>query len=185
MVCEFETVDLWKATLGRNSDKHIDKHERLRQEYLRARDRAAILAGEIARTLPAYTVHDITHIDSLWRTANPIAGPGHDLNPLEAFVLGGAFLIHDLGMGLAAWPGGERLLRDDAWRDIVSAGLRKELGRIPSRGEIETPPTAIAEEATRERLRMRHAERAEELAEVKFRHPADAVEYYIFEDADL
>ncbi|MBA2593659.1 MAG: hypothetical protein M3495_02490 [Pseudomonadota bacterium] len=45
--------------------------------------------------MPGLTVHDITHLDALWRVADQIAGPDYPINPAEAFVLGGAFLLHD------------------------------------------------------------------------------------------
>ena len=62
--------------------------------------------------------------------ADLIAGPDYPLNPLEAFVLGGAFLLHDLGLGLAAWPGGRAELQKGAgWQDALSARLRKQLER--------------------------------------------------------
>jgi hypothetical protein len=65
------------------------------------------LAAEIHRDLPEFTVHDITHLDALWEIADIVAGEQFSLTPPEAFVLGGAFLLHDLGMSLAAYPQGE------------------------------------------------------------------------------
>jgi len=104
---DFRATHLWKATLGpQKRDQHAAPRERLRNALEKFRERAAVLAGEIPQDVCDLTVHDITHIDALWETADVIAGTELSFTPTEAFVLGGAFLIHDLGMGLAAYPGG-------------------------------------------------------------------------------
>lgn len=85
---------LWRRTLGDKSDDMKPQREFLRQAFLGFRDRTAQLVSEIGPQLPGLTVHDITHIDALWRVANEVAGPDYPLNPAEAFILGGAFLLH-------------------------------------------------------------------------------------------
>src|SRR5882762_6200874 len=128
----FEESRLWRKSLAPQAglDKLADVRERLRTAFLRFRERAALLAAEIARDLPDYTVHDITHLDSLWHLADLITGDAVSLTPTEAFVLGGAFLVHDLGNGLAAYPDGIASLRSSPiWDDTVALTLRSELGR--------------------------------------------------------
>ncbi len=103
-------------------------------------------------------------------------------------MLGGVFLIHDLGLGLAAWPGGAaEIKKGDGWGDALSTLLRKRLGRVPTAEELANPPADIEKVAIRERLRMLHAEQAERLALAPF--PANPQEgeavYYLIEDADL
>ena len=60
---DFTHTKLWQITLA--SQRHPDSEDRargrLRETYCKFRDRAKLLAGEIARDLPDYTVHDITH----------------------------------------------------------------------------------------------------------------------------
>src|SRR5437879_5711003 len=116
---ELERTPLWKRTLApRRRDPNADARELLRSAFLLFRERAAIIANDIARDLPEYTVHDVTHLDAVWQTADLIGGPQYPLNPAEAFVLGGAILLHDLGMGLAAYPGGLTVLRQETvWKD--------------------------------------------------------------------
>src|SRR5229473_3540610 len=101
----FESTSLWTRTLALQSEPDTSQveRERLRNAFLSFRDRASMVAAEIARDLPDYTVHDITHLDALWHLAHLIAGSGYSITPAEAFVLGGAFLTHDLGNGLAAY----------------------------------------------------------------------------------
>jgi hypothetical protein len=93
-------------------DKDAAPRKRLRDALFGLRERTAVLAAEIDRDLPGLTVHDITHLDALWEMADLIAGPDYPLNPLEAFTLGGAFLLHASASpsppGLAVAPGFRR-----------------------------------------------------------------------------
>src|SRR3546814_5071102 len=83
------------------------------------RTRASALVAKIAGDLPHMTVHDVTHLDALWEMASIATGESFDLNPAEAFVFGGAILLHDAAMTLAAFPGGIAELREQTeWRDL-------------------------------------------------------------------
>ena len=81
---------------------------RLKEVYTRLHERATTFAAEIGRDAPSLTVHDATHLDALWEMAELIIGseqltqPDPFLNPLETFVLGCAFLTHDLAHSKAA-----------------------------------------------------------------------------------
>jgi len=106
----FIQTKLWQNTLAeRQNDAQEQSRARLRVAYLTFRNRASQLADEIPLNLPYLTKHDITHLDALWWLADRIIGDdlltreGHAfINPLEAFVLGCAFLIHDLAHSEAA-----------------------------------------------------------------------------------
>jgi hypothetical protein len=144
-----------------------------------------VLAGEIHRDLPDFTVHDITHLDALWEMADLIAGPEYPLNPMEAFALGAVFLIHDLGLGLAAYPDGlAELKKGTGWQDALSTYLRKHLERIPTAEELASPPPEVERMAVQERLRVLHAEQAERLALISWSHK-QGPEYHLIEDPDL
>jgi hypothetical protein len=167
------------------SREGAEARERLRHAFVQFRDRAKLLAAEIARSLPDYTVHDITHLDALWEMADLVAGPDVSLNPLEAFVLGGAFLLHDLGMGLAAYPGGlEELKAHPIWRDTVASELMRLRGRPPTPRELRHPRKEIEELSVREVLRALHAERASQLALVEWKDPTGTA-YHLLEDVEL
>lgn len=181
----FEDSPLWKRTLAahKGSDQFRAERERVRSALLSFRDRAAVLAQEISRDLPDYTVHDITHIDALWFLADLIAGERYELTPTEAFVLGGAFLIHDLGNGLAAYPEGVSTLRaTPQWRDAVSMILRKKYGTVPSPLDIESADENTKKLATEQVLRVLHAQHAERLALVSWRDPDTGSERFLIED---
>lgn len=185
---DFTHTKLWQITLASqgHDDSEDSTRERLRTTYLRFRDRAELLAGEIDRDLPDYTVHDVTHLDALWGLADLIAGPDFHLTPAEAFVLGGAFLIHDLGMGLAAYPNGiEDLKKEPLWNDVVTSLLKEKLGRLPSRDELINPDIEIQNQATKEVLRSLHAKHAERLALTEWHDREEDTQYRLIEDSEF
>lgn len=178
---------LWRSAFGFEAGvlSADDPRSRLSAAFLKFRERAAHVAAEIARDLPEFTVHDVTHLDALWQMADLIADEGMVLTPTEAFVLGGAFLIHDLGMGLAAYPGGKRELRSDpGWDDLVSAYLKRQLGRAPTSQERHDLPSEVEVEVIGELLRLRHAKQAEKLARISW-SGRDGETYHLIEDVEL
>jgi hypothetical protein len=183
----FETTHLWKTSLAPQADDEFREHrEQLRAAYLSFRKRASLLAAEIARDLPDYTIHDISHSDTLWRMADLITGLQLEITPLEAFVLGGAFLIHDLGMGLAAYPDGiANLTEGDSWRDSIAMLVRRKLGRAPRAEEIDSPDADVAKNATEQVLRDLHARNAERLAMISWPDSDSGESYYLIEDSFL
>lgn len=110
-----ENTRLWKTTLATQSgaDPHSVQRDHLRVAFLTMRKRAAQITAEIPRDQPELTVHDVTHLDALWGMADVVMAPSDTLTPIEAFVLGGAFLVHNLGNGLAAYPKGEEERHDN------------------------------------------------------------------------
>jgi hypothetical protein len=157
----------------------------LRSAFLAFREHAKEVAEAIARDYPGLTVHDITHIDALWEVATRIVGEQYPLNPAEAFVLGGAFLIHDLGNGLAAYPlGKEQLCSTPEWRDAVAARIRRTQGRTANAEDFENPPANLAQLATEDTLRALHARHAEQLALVSWTD-AEGRPRYLIDDHDL
>ena len=182
---EFKESRLWKESLGCNSqDETSSFREGLRKEYDDFRNRAKYLAGEIAKSLPDFTIHDISHSDSLWHLASIVSGSNFKINPMEAFVLGGSFLIHDLGMGLAAYPEGiDQLKKEPIWNDNIACLLKEKLDITPTKEEIDNPDNEIVRQATEEILRGLHAKRAEQLCDIFWREGNK--EYYLIENLEL
>ncbi|AEJ01157.1 ATP-binding region ATPase domain protein [Nitrosomonas sp. Is79A3] len=118
---DYEQSSLWKNAFTHRDDDFNNQRDKLAQAYRDFRARVALLLQQIQSELPSLTLHDITHVDSLWRIASEISGPNYPLNPAEVFVLGGAFLLHDAAHCRAAFTGGINELRETTeWRDAVA-----------------------------------------------------------------
>ncbi len=183
---DFEKTRLWKRSLGGQRGPYRREKERLRTEFFSFRENSRLLAAEIPRDFAFLTVHDITHIDSLWEMADLVTPENDVLSPIEAFVLGGAFLIHDLGMGIAAYPSGwDELSRRTQFKDTVAALLAAKLGRQPSRPELDSPGDSILQEAKFTFIRELHAARAAELAFISWTDQTSGRSYHLLEDAEL
>jgi hypothetical protein len=183
---DIEQSSLWRATLGsRNSDEYAAQRERLRTAFTRFREHAGHLAEQIRQDMPTLTVHDVTHLDALWEIASIIVGDAYQLTPAEGFVLGGAILLHDLGMSVAATPGGmAAIVADVRWADIVTFHYRAAFERKPTAEEVLNPPPAILSRALFEILRQLHAENAEKLAFTSYRS-SDGSELFMLEDTEV
>jgi Histidine kinase-, DNA gyrase B-, and HSP90-like ATPase len=183
----FMTTRLWRASLAlQPTDSEDSPRARLSSLFLKFRERASLIAEEIARDLPEFTVHNVTHLDALWEMAALITGDQVTLTPAEAFVLGGAFLTHDLGMGLAAFPQGRRGLRQDAnWNDLVTSALKKRLGRAPSVNERREMEGEVEVEVITELLRQRHAKQAAQLSLVSWTSSDGKTSYHLIEEPEL
>ncbi|VVM84709.1 Chaperone protein HtpG [Pseudomonas fluorescens] len=174
---------LWKNCFEVESEYPANR-DRLKQSFLHFRERAAQLATEIRLDLPELTIHDITHLDALWETASQICGSNYNLTPTETYVLGGAILLHDLAMSIAATPGGiESLRKTQRWSDIINNKYQSREKRAPTQEELENPSSDIYKEATFEILRKIHAESAEKLAFTSFEHKKNNL--FLIEDAEL
>lgn len=120
-MADYKQTSLWKTAFGDNPDGFSSQRAELVGAYDKFRDRVALLLVQIQKELPDLTLHDITHVDALWRVASEIAGPDFSLNPTEALVLGGAFLLHDAAHCRAAYPGGLAQIRNTVeWRDAAA-----------------------------------------------------------------
>src|SRR5471030_772701 len=100
---DYQLSPLWMNAFDDVGDNFDVQRSKLKNAYMDFRSRVALLVGQIHKDMPSLTVHDISHIDALWWIASEIAGEGYVLNPAEAFVLGGAFLLHDSAHCIAAY----------------------------------------------------------------------------------
>lgn len=111
-----QQTSLWKRTLG-SDDEDVKP---LRDSFLDARENAAFLLDKIRVDFPNLTVHDITHVDSLWNIADVIIGRNYPINPLEGYILGIAFLIHDAALSYAAVGSIDKLRNTVEWKDAYA-----------------------------------------------------------------
>jgi hypothetical protein len=185
----FQETGIWKRVFDPSTSESQTAtgiREQLKTAYNVARERAVPIAQRIAADLPEYTLHDISHLDALWEIADLIVGPEYPMTPVEGFLLGSAFLIHDLGLGLSAFPEGLQTVKDQTlWRDQVALKLREKLGRAPMASEIANPDESISIYATRNTLRLLHARRSEELARIYWQDKPSDPQYFLIDNPEL
>jgi hypothetical protein len=182
----FESTALWRSTLAaRPDDPHDRDREHLRSAFLRARDNVGVLLSELGPGVPEYTVHDLTHADALWETASLLVGDEITVNPVEGFVLGMAFLLHDAAMGTAAYrEGPAEVLGPDAWRDLLCLVFHDREDRWPTDAEVDSPPAEVTADAVSLAVREAHARKAGELVTECWRSD-DGSPYFLLDDARL
>lgn len=183
----YEQTSIWQKTLGKQLEPDIHEKERdfLRVEFENFREKAKLLAAEIALILPDFTVHDITHIDALWETAELVTRDNFELSPAEAFVLGGTFLLHDLGMGLASFPNGiDELKKEAIWKDTVSSILKEKLNRQINENDFLNLDKETERLAIENVLRLLHAKNAEKLALISWKDKSNQ-DIFLIENTEL
>ncbi|MFE0473358.1 ATP-binding protein [Streptomyces sp. NPDC058947] len=184
---DYTSTSLWRGTLAARpgTDAHASQREQLRTSYTELRRKAADLLQENARSMPGFTVHDISHVDALWETADLVCGTAVALNPAEAYVLGCAFVLHDAAMGAAAYGTTvPEALGEKRWRDLVSVAYYHQEGCWPEREELDTPPAEITEACMAAAIRDTHAEQAKRLVDQPWQSSAGN-ELYLIEGVQL
>lgn len=179
MNSQIAKTGLWAVSLGlKEADQEVErKKEVLRSVLLRFRDHASVITSRISATFPELTVHDVTHLDALWEMADLIAGDNYPLNPLEAFVFGGAILLHDAAHCFEAYEGGQLAVRSTlVWKDAFASERAAHPNESQEELEKHSDFTAI---------RLLHANQAEKLGEREWKSENDASSFYLIEDADL
>lgn len=172
-----QSMRLWADSLGCVVSEFKDQRELLKVSLDEFRIRAAHLVASIRSELPTLTVHDITHLDALWRVAGEIAGPEIKLNPAEAFVFGGAVLLHDAAHVMAAYDGGLNQIKNTLhWQDFVA---QRFSGKEPEKNS-QDEKLAIFQV-----LRHLHAEQAHELARMKWTVPGSGDDIYLIQSVEL
>ena len=169
---------LWKEAFGDpGDDQYVSEKNELVNSFAAFRSNVATLVARIAADMPGLTQHDITHLDALWETASLICGQGFPLNPLEAFVFGGAVLLHDSALSFEAYEGGVEAIRNTVvWRDHEYA-----LSKMSSPFPIEE----LKSSADFLTLRSLHAEQAAKLVELDWVDPETKQSIYLIENNAL
>jgi hypothetical protein len=189
MTTDYRVTTLWTTAFGdaglQNADQKTARDDLL-AAFRKLDERVAPLLAKVDESCRELTIHDISHVHQLWSVASEICGPSFPLNPLEGFVLGVAFLIHDSGLTAAAYPGGLSALRKtNYYRDRVAALLRTSGADAPDEGLLENPSEEIAQRALFDTLRAIHSKRAETLLDETKPHPLTGQPYPLFPDLDL
>jgi hypothetical protein len=147
------------SRLGAADDPEDDDLTYVQVTYLACAQSPVWISRSISSELPGLTLHDDAHLGALWDRASQLAGDKYPINPLEAFVFGGAVLLRGL----------DKLKNTVEYRDAIAGLLRKETGVPATAHEIANPKKQIAEAALFAVLRRLHAQRAKVLATMDFR----------------
>jgi hypothetical protein len=182
---DFRQTWLWKhAFTTQRSDATVDEQEFFRGQFLYMRERVGQLVSRIGQEIPGLTVHDITHLDSLWETASLVAEGAITVNPPEAFVFGAAVLLHDAAMTIVAYPGGLDEIRGTIeWKDTYARWVQisgKKDEQAFAQGVLNDAEKAVLPDV----LRRRHAIQAAHLAEHGWEVKNGSTQYLI-EDSSL
>lgn len=170
----YSECSLWKNSLAEQSGKYEDQRTVLRESYIQARNNIFELLNKIRGDFPNLTLHDISHVDTLWKTASVIIGDDYKITPLEGYVLGCAFLIHDAALCYEAFDGKENLRATVVWKDCF-ADIRENDKIKAEDKEYEADFMAI---------RIMHAQQATKILDKLFKR-ANGSSYYIIEDQTL
>lgn len=171
---DFKATELWKNSLGNDTSDFSDQRNELISEYLRVRDNAKFLLDKIRKDFPSLTVHDISHVDGLWQVASVITGKRYNVNPLEGFILGCAFLFHDAVLSYDAVGGVDHLRELDEWKDYYE-DFKND--KTKSHSEILHETDFIT-------IRKLHAKKAEQLHHQLFEKD-DGSSFYLIENKGL
>jgi len=183
---DYERTELWKRTLGeRSGDAAQAARAHLREQLRRAWQRAGQLAEQLRSAFPALKGQGGSRFDALWERVDLLLGPEYPLNAAEAFVLGGALIIYDLGAGLAGWPGGEAELRKtQEWKDSLATSIRRETDRAPTPNEMAYPTDEYVQLATEDALHLLAVKQARTLGLVQWKGPGGE-ELHLIEEPGL
>ena len=175
---DYQQSSLWKQAFSNREDGLDEQRNFLISAFTEFRKRVSLLVAQIHKDMPSLTVHDITHIDALWWTASEISGPDYPLNPAEAFVLGGAFLLHDAGHCIAAYPGGIDEIRSLPEWKYFSAMAKVDPDLLP-------PGTEQFQLILFEVLRALHPKQARRLPKLHWSAPGDSTSLFLLPHDDL
>lgn len=170
----YSECSLWKNSLAEQNDMHDPKRTELRESYIQARKNISGLLDKIRDDFPNLTLHDISHVDTLWKTASVIIGDDYEITPLEGYILGCAFLIHDAALCYEAFDGKENLRATIVWKDCFA--------EIRNNDKIKAEDKEY--EADFMAIRIMHAQQATKILDKLFKR-ADGSSYYIIENQTL
>ena len=141
---------------------------------LQIRSVATLLASLVASVIPEYTDHSIRHMDLLWQVSTQVLTleEVEKINPGEAFLLGAAFYLHDLGMALPVTEAGKDYIRTtEQYRTAY-----RSIWKNSADDKVRADDLAIRQ-ATREL----HAQKALEFST----KPIPGLNRFLIEDSDL
>lgn len=184
---QFKNTHLWKKSFQKRRGAPAEESsaiDRLQVALLKMRENTSWIVSQIHADCKGLTIHDVSHLDALWETADLILGDTYDLNPAEGFVLGGAFLLHDAGMTVAAFPGGRTEIEaTPEWRENRAAIVRS-IGIAGGRIDPRSLSSETQDQILFATLRELHPSQAAKLATQAWPKEGGG-ELYLIDDSEL
>jgi hypothetical protein len=176
MATEYKTTTLWEAAFAETglNDAQRGANHTLITTLGKIDTYVGDLLAKIPESCKQLTVHDIRHIHQLWGVASTICGQDYPINPLEGFVLGVAFLIHDAGLTVAAYPDGiEGLKQTELYKDMLAIELKRENRNLETADQLAKGIASTHQEEVVlfALLRKLHPDRALYLLDQSYVHP--------------
>ncbi|MDC0714001.1 ATP-binding protein [Stigmatella sp. ncwal1] len=174
-------------TLGeREADPDRAAREHVREHLRRSRERAELAAEQIQKAYPSFGwVQRHNRFEVLWERVDLLLGPAYPFTAAEAFVLGSALLVQELGAGLAGMPSGEAGLREtQEWKDALAARIHQETDRAPTPAELKNPAEEYILLSMEDALQLLALKRSRQLALFSWKGPRGEV-LHLLEDEGL
>jgi hypothetical protein len=123
----------------------LERNSELAGALLQMRKTAARIGAMAATVVPDYTDHSVDHMDALWRVCEAVFLEEETarFTIAEAFVLGCAFYVHDLGMAFAATPEGLARIKDSAEYNVARLHIGQRPGVSPERADLLAVRAAV------------------------------------------
>ena len=166
----YEQTSLWKKTLGIQGNDNID---RLRISYTTFREHMKGMLDEVRKDFTNLTDHSIEHVDNLWVLASLITGEEYPINPLEGFVLGCSFLVHDSMLSYKAFGGKDNLRNTIEWKDFYQDIVSSEYDTEEGKQKIDFKV-----------IRQLHAKKCGDILSRQF-EGVDGNDYYLLSDNEM
>ena len=171
----YKETALWKKAFHSQLTTSAERDARstLTSTLGKIEARVKDLLTKIPEDCKHLTVHDIRHIHQLWDVASTVCGNEYAINPLEGFILGVVFLIHDAGLTAAAYPDGvDGLRQTKLYKDMLTIELKRDSSELDTTGQLpRTPSPAQLDNVLFALLRKLHPERALHLLDETYTHP--------------
>lgn len=170
---DFKNLSIWQNAF----DKKGNEAAKLRLESTldTVRKNAESLGKKISTDFPNLTIHDVTHMDALWKVADLLVGDQHKLNPLEVFVIGCTFYLHDAALCFDAYEGGQNAVRaTNVWKDASWRHKQNSHDEAVANGYADF-----------DAVRALHAQQAEKIAFQGWRDQVGGKTFFVIEDHEL
>lgn len=170
---DFKNLSIWKNAFGGKGNDTAKR--RLESTLDTVRKNAASLGEKISTDFPNLTIHDVTHMDALWKVADLLVGNPHKLNPLEVFIIGCTFYLHDAALCFDAYEGGQDAVRaTNVWKDANWRHKQNSHDEAVANGFADF-----------DAVRALHAQQAEKIAFQAWRDQVGGNSFFVIEDHEL